>query len=36
MTGDSSVAEIRAAMANWDPASIRAALEEAQAELARS
>ncbi len=34
MTGSASVAEIRAAMATWDPASIRAALEEAAAELA--
>ena len=33
-TGNASVAEIRAAMATWDPASIRAALEEAAAELA--
>ena len=35
MTGNSSVAEIRAAMANWDPASIRAALEEGRTELAQ-
>jgi hypothetical protein len=34
MTGNASVSEIRAAMATWDPASIRAALEEAAAELA--
>ena len=33
-TGNASVAEIRAAMAQWDPASVRAALEEAAAELA--
>jgi hypothetical protein len=36
MTGNASVAEIRAAMANWDPGSIRAALEEARTELAQS
>ena len=36
LTGNAnaSVAEIRAAMATWDPASIRAALQEAAAELA--